>query len=237
MSKLAIITGGSRGIGYSIAEKFAQMGFNLILMAKTASNLASAKQGLLKINANISIETIAVDFSDSAAVESIAQTITEKHSNIDILVNSAGVLSIEFEHASAATLSTLFSVNCISTMVLTNAISEQMKQARSGYIINIASLAGKSHLPKIGAYAATKAALISYSESLYKHLLPHDVKVSCLCPSVVNTEMTDDGRIANQDKIQTDDLVNAVTYILTLGKGAQLPQLDIDCTPIALANL
>ena len=237
MSKLAIITGGSRGIGYSIAEKLAQMGFNLILMAKTASNLASAKQGLLKINANISIETIAVDFSDSAAVESIAQTITEKHSNINILVNSAGDLSIEFEHASAATLSTLFSVNCISTMVLTNAISEQMKQARSGYIINIASLAGKSHLPKIGAYAATKAALISYSESLYKHLLPHDVKVSCLCPSVVNTEMTDDGRIANQDKIQTDDLVNAVTYILTLGKGAQLPQLDIDCTPIALANL
>ncbi len=132
MSKLAIITGGSRGIGYSIAEKLAQMGFNLILMAKTASNLASAKQGLLKINANISIETIAVDFSDSAAVESIAQTITEKHSNIDILVNSAGVLSIEFERASAATLSTLFSVNCISTMVLTNAISEQMKQARSG---------------------------------------------------------------------------------------------------------
>ncbi|ACA86148.1 SDR family NAD(P)-dependent oxidoreductase [Shewanella woodyi] len=237
MSKLAIITGGSRGIGYSIAEKFAQMGFSLILMAKTASNLASAKQGLLKINANISIETIAVDFSDSAAVESVAQTITKKHSNIDILVNSAGVLSIEFEHASAATLSTLFSVNCISTMVLTNAISEQMKQARSGYIINIASLAGKSHLPKIGAYAATKAALISYSESLYKHLLPHNVKVSCLCPSVVNTEMTDDGRIANQDKIQTDDLVNAVAYILSLGKGAQLPQLDIDCTPIALAKL
>lgn len=237
MSKLAIITGGSRGIGYSIAEKFAQMGFNLILMAKTASNLASAKQGLLKINANISIETIAVDFSDSAAVESVAQTITEKHSNIDILVNSAGVLSIEFEHASAATLSTLFAVNCISTMVLTNAISEQMKQARSGYIINIASLAGKSHLPKIGAYAATKAALISYSESLYKHLLSHNVKVSCLCPSVVNTEMTDDGRIANQDKIQTDDLVNAVAYILSLGKGAQLPQLDIDCTPIALAKL
>ncbi|MBW8183734.1 SDR family NAD(P)-dependent oxidoreductase [Shewanella nanhaiensis] len=237
MSKLAIITGGSRGIGYSIAEKLAQMGFNLILMAKTANNLTSAKQALLEINPNISIETIAIDFSDSAAIESVAQTITEKHTNIDILVNSAGVLSIEFEHASAATLSTLFSVNCISTMVLTNAICEQMKQARSGYIINIASLAGKSHLPKIGAYAATKAALISYSESLYKHLLPHNVKVTCLCPSVVNTEMTDDGRIANQDKIQTDDLVNAVTYILSLGKGAQLPQLDIDCTPIALAQL
>ncbi|GGI84092.1 clavaldehyde dehydrogenase [Shewanella hanedai] len=237
MSKLALVTGGSRGIGYAIAEKLAQMGFNLILIAKTDTNLLSAKHDLLQSNPNIRVDTVAVDFADSAAVEIAALTLTQNHPQIDILVNSAGVLSIEFEHASAATLTSLFSINCISTMVLTNAIAAQMKRSRTGHIINIASLAGKTHLPKIGAYAATKAALISYSESLYKSLLPHDVKVSCLSPSVVNTEMTNDGRIANQDKIQTEEIVNAVIFILSLGKGAQLPQLDIDCTPIALAQL
>ena len=237
MTQLALITGGSRGIGYAIAEKFATMGFNLILIAQNDTRLLSAKHALQHINSNIHIDTLAIDFTDSSAVEQAAKALSKANPNINILVNSAGVLSIEFEHASAATLTSLFSINCISTMILTNAIAAQMKEYRTGHIINIASLAGKSHLPKIGVYAATKAALISYSESLYKSLLPYDVKVSCLCPSVVNTEMTNDGRIANQDKIQTDDIVNAITFILSLGKGAQLPQLDIDCTPIALTQL
>lgn len=81
----------------------------------------------------------------------------------------------------------------------------------------------------MAVYAASKAALISYSEALHKALLPFNINVTCLCPSVVNTDMTYDGRMDNAHKIQTDDLVNAIRFLLAQRQQISIPRMDIHC--------
>ncbi len=109
-----------------------------------------------------------------------------------------------------------------------------MKQQGFGEIYNIGSTAGLEPVPKIAAYSATKSAIVSYSQSLYHELLPFGIKVCCLCPSVVNTDMTNDGRINNNLKIETQDLTKALDFIRGLSASAAVSMLSIRCKVIDL---
>ncbi|MBF4391762.1 SDR family NAD(P)-dependent oxidoreductase, partial [Vibrio anguillarum] len=119
-----------------------------------------------------------------------------------------------------AKLSELVNVNLLSTITACNLVAEKMKQQGYGEIYNLGSTAGLVPVPKIAAYSATKAAIVRYSQSLYHELLPFGVKVCCLCPSVVDTDMTNDGRIANRLKIEKQDLTKALSFIRSLSPGA-----------------
>lgn len=109
-----------------------------------------------------------------------------------------------------------------------------MKQQGYGEIYNLGSAAGLVPVPKIAAYSATKAAMVSYSQSLYQELLPFGVKVCCLCPSVVDTDMTNDGRVDNKLKIETQDLAKALSFVRSLSLGAAVNTLSIRCSVIDL---
>ena len=156
------------------------------------------------------------------------------HENIDVLVNSAGVLAAGNTDISLATLSELVNVNLLSTITACNLIAEKMKQQGYGEIYNLGSTAGLVPVPKFAAYSATKAAMVSYSQSLYQELLPFGVKVCCLCPSVVDTDMTNDGRIDNKLKIETQDLAKALSFVRSLSPGAAVNTLSIRCSVIDL---
>ena len=234
MSKVAIITGASRGIGKTISHYFAKEGYTLVLLALNTKNLEQAQTELKAKYPSCLVETASVDFNNPSDVESAIKSIIEMHENIDVLVNSAGVLAAGNTDISLATLSELVNVNLLSTITACNLIAEKMKQQGYGEIYNLGSTAGLVPVPKIAAYSATKAAMVSYSQSLYQELLPFGVKVCCLCPSVVDTDMTNDGRIDNKLKIETQDLAKALSFVRSLSSGAAVNTLSIRCSVIDL---
>ncbi|WP_045451888.1 SDR family NAD(P)-dependent oxidoreductase [Vibrio campbellii] len=234
MSKVAIITGASRGIGKTISHYFAKEGYTLVLLALNTKNLEQAQTELKAQYPLCLVETVSVDFNNPSDVESAIKSIIEMHENIDVLVNSAGVLAAGNTDLSLATLSELVNVNLLSTITACNLIAEKMKQQGYGEIYNLGSTAGLVPVPKIAAYSATKAAMVSYSQSLYQELLPFGVKVCCLCPSVVDTDMTNDGRIDNKLKIETQDLAKALSFVRSLSPGAAVNTLSIRCSVIDL---
>lgn len=202
MKKLAIITGASRGIGYAIAKYLASRGMDLILIAQHIDGLSRAKQSIMDAHPECRVHVAPVDMEDVASVDSSITRILEDFPIVSILINAAGVLKLGASEMPTAHLLELLTVNLTSTLVISNKVAEQMKSARAGHIFTIASLAGIESQGKLAAYASSKAGLISYSQSLYSDLLVHNVNVTCLCPSVVNTDMTNDGRIKNEEKFR-----------------------------------
>ncbi|WP_214654724.1 SDR family NAD(P)-dependent oxidoreductase, partial [Vibrio anguillarum] len=173
-----------RGIGKTISHYFAQEGYSLVLLALHTENLEQAKAELKSRYSSCSVKTLPVDFNNPSEVETIITSIIKEHGNIDAMVNSAGVLAAGNTNLPLAKLSELVNVNLLSTITACNLVAEKMKQQGYGEIYNLGSTAGLVPVPKIAAYSATKAAIVSYSQSLYHELLPFGVKVCCLCPSV-----------------------------------------------------
>ncbi|MEZ9796126.1 SDR family NAD(P)-dependent oxidoreductase [Vibrio cyclitrophicus] len=234
MTKVAIITGSSRGIGKKISHYFAQEGYYLILMSLNKLNLEQAKVEINTLFPSCNVEVVPIDFNVPSEVETTITSIIKKHKNIEVMVNSTGILAAGNTKLPLVKLSELMNVNLLSTITACNIVAEQMKKQGFGEIYNIGSTAGLTPVPKIAAYAASKAAIISYSESLYHELLPFGVKVCCLCPSVVNTDMTNDGRIDNKLKIETQDLTKALDFIRSLSSAATVSTLSIRCRIIDL---
>ncbi|ALP42890.1 SDR family oxidoreductase [Aeromonas schubertii] len=232
MKKIALITGASRGIGRALAVYFADQGYDLLLVARSADQLASCRQALQASHEGIVIETLATDFASPDVALREVEALLARHTRLDVLVSSAGVLNAGHVEMDLAQLGTMVNINLITTMAICNLVARKMKTQGRGEIYNIGSMAGLEPVGKIGAYAATKAAIVSYSQSLYQELLPHGVRVCCLCPSVVDTDMTNDGRIPNELKIATGDLVKAVAFVRSLSAGCAMATLPIRCRVI-----
>ncbi|WP_104023697.1 SDR family NAD(P)-dependent oxidoreductase [Vibrio hyugaensis] len=236
MSKFALITGGSRGIGKAISHYFAQRGYSLLLLSLNRENLERTKEELTSKFTSCHVETICVDLNCLVEVETVMTSIIQKKGTIDALVNSAGILVAGNTGLRCKKVSEVVNINLTSTITICNLVAEKMKDQSFGEIYNLGSTAGFNSVPKIAVYSAIKAAVFSYSQSLYYELLPFGVKVCCLCPSVVDTDMTNDGRIDNKLKINAEDLTKALEFIQSLSPGAAVSSLTIRCRVIDLEN-
>lgn len=237
VKKLALIIGGTRGIGRSISQYFASKGYDLLIVSKSASSLANVKRDILFGNSNLNVYTYQMDMNNPSEFGLALSELLEGIGVIDVLVNSAGVMVNGMIDVQREDVDSMMNVNLFSTILACNIVARKMKAQGFGEIYNIGSLAGLENINKIGVYASTKAALISLSESFYKELLPYGVSVSCLCPSVVDTEMTDDGRIPNELKIAPVDIAKSIEFIQGLSSGASVPLLAIRCKVIDLENV
>ncbi|MFC5044373.1 SDR family NAD(P)-dependent oxidoreductase [Aquimarina hainanensis] len=234
MDSFALITGASRGIGKTLSYYFAEQGYSLILISLHQNTLDKVKAEIQTKHPDVTIQTVSIDFSKPFEVSSKAQSIIEQYSTIDVLVNSAGVLFPGNTGLAVDKLSELINVNLISTITISNLVIEKMKKQGYGEVYTLGSMAGLEAVSKIAAYSATKAAIVSYSQSLYQELTPLNIQVCCLCPSVVNTDMTNDGRISNDLKIETNDLASAIHFVRTLSTGASMPIVPLRCKVIDL---
>ncbi|CZF77535.1 Sorbitol dehydrogenase [Grimontia celer] len=237
MQKRVWVTGGSRGIGFALAQHFVEGGHKVLVIAKNENSLDSARQRIEGQNPEADFVSVQLDFSDAKAVDSKVQKLLQEFGTPDILVSNAGILAFGNTSASASTIHDVFMVNVVSSLVFTNKVAEAMKEKGAGRIFILGSTAGMTPVSKLGVYSASKAAVVSYGQSLYEEMLPHGVDVTCLCPSVVDTDMTDDGRIDKMLKIQQEDIVKAVDYIMSLSPGCAVPLQKIACKVIDLENL
>lgn len=187
-SPYALIAGGSKGIGYAIAEALAKRGYNLILIARHIDTLEVAKRKLESAYP-IHVEVLVHDLSlDTSALE-IARWCTEKNIQLKVLCNVAG-LGGERDYLSVAldTVRYMVRLNVESCMALSYTLLPLLEKNAPSYILNVGSMAGLAPIPSKNIYAATKSAVVFFSYSLRYQLKKKNISVICLCPGPVFTK-------------------------------------------------
>jgi short-subunit dehydrogenase len=191
----ALVTGASSGIGASIARRLAADGTDLVVVARDRDRLEA-----LAATVPVQIEVLAADLSERADVGRVADRIRSTDAPVDLLVNNAGLgftgrfAELDYERERG-----VVAVNVLALHELSHAAAVAMSAAGTGGILNIASVAG--YLPSAGGatYAATKAFVNSFSESLHQDLADAGVVVTASCPGFTRTEFQDRAEIDQSD--------------------------------------
>lgn len=189
-TRIALITGASSGIGAAFARKLASLGYNLILVARREARLVQLATQLQQ-QFNIQAQALVADLSQSVAVERIERLIAELPT-LELLVNNAGFgVPGKFAEIPLNKTMAMIDVHVKTSTCLAYAALPVMMKRGKGAIINVASIGGFIPKPQDTVYCATKAYLISFSESLQGELADTGVHVQALCPGFVPTEFLD----------------------------------------------
>ncbi len=184
MIKTAFITGGSRGIGAATVRAFAAEGYNVAFTYKNSKGKADAlakETGALAIRA---------DSSKNDEIQNAIKQAETRFSKIDVLINNAGISKTGLvTDLSEEELEEIFNVNTLGAFHATRAVLPSMIRGKSGVIINVSSIWGMVGASCEVAYSASKAALIGMTKALAKEVGPSNIRVNCVAPGVIDTEM------------------------------------------------
>jgi 3-oxoacyl-[acyl-carrier protein] reductase len=190
--KRALVTGGSRGIGRATAVMFARAG------ADVAINFLNREKEALEVKKTISdlgrdCLVLKADISQKNQVEEMVETLLHDWNQIDILVNNAGIWTYgEMGNMDSAIWYETMQLNLDAVFFLCNSVVPAMKRKKQGWIINVSSTAGVRGEALHSHYAASKGAIISFTKSLAAELAPLGIRVNCVAPGWVDTEMCEE---------------------------------------------
>lgn len=188
--KVALVTGGGRGIGKAAATKFAEGGADIVIADIDPQTAKDTAEGISALG--VSVISISLDVGEIAQIENMVQEAVSKLGSVDILFNNAGLTRhISFFDIEEDHWDQINRVNAKGAFFCMQKVANQMvKQARGGRIINTASIAGKGYRrTSNAAYAASKGAVIAMTHSAASVLAEHDVNVNAICPGIVQTDM------------------------------------------------
>ncbi|MCO6432556.1 MAG: SDR family NAD(P)-dependent oxidoreductase [Deltaproteobacteria bacterium] len=231
MEKTAIITGAGRGIGRALACGLAADGFNVVLISRNEPDLEGVKREIAALvpNSDSKVVLYPISVTERAAIDKAVSDVIERYGAIDVLINNAGINYQGTWQIDPARFEEMLAVNTLGPFNMMHAVVPQMKKRGSGYIINVASICAVEGFEGVGAYSASKFALLGFNESLYRELSPLGIKVTALCPSWTNTDMAKHSPLSDSDKIQPADVLEAVRFLLKLGPSATVKELVIGC--------
>ena len=183
--KTVIITGASEGVGAATASKFAEAGANLMLVARTKKNLeAVAKQ----LRDRSRVEIFAMDVADPEACVDLFKKTQFEYGHVDILINNAGYHARgPVEKVDATELARMIDVNLSAPLVLTRLAIPHLREAGGGAIINVGSLAGRTHVPGSAGYSASKSGLRAFTYALAEELRDSGIKIGIVSPGPIDT--------------------------------------------------
>jgi short-subunit dehydrogenase len=211
--KNVLLTGASRGIGVYIARELASAGANLALVARNGEALAEVAASLKGVRA----VALPADLSAFDAYPGLVARAREALGSIDVLINNAALEAQGlYEQWSRPVIEEFMAVDLVGPMLLVKAVLPDMLAARSGHVVNVASLAGKTGIPYNAVYSAAKGGLIAFSHSLRVELAAQGVGVSVVSPGFI----TDSGMFASKSAVS----------------GAKVPPLVGSSTPGAVAR-
>lgn len=193
MSKVVLVTGGSRGIGKAISKRFAKEGYDIIINYKENESRAEEAKREIENSYDAKVMLVKADLSNEEAIIDMVNQIFNTYGKIDVLVNNAGVvIDKEFDEKTIKDWENTIKVNLIAPFVLTKLIGRKMYEAKSGAIINISSTNGiNTYYPTSVDYDASKAGVISLTYDAAVEFAPY-VRVNSVAPGWVNTEMNKD---------------------------------------------
>ncbi len=186
--KIALVTGGSRGIGLAIATRLAQAGAHILVAARAEDTLAQAVDHIRAVGG--SADKLVFDVQDIAAgQEAIDHSVTQ-YGRLDILVNCAGInVRAPATEIKPEDFDQVYQVNVRGPLFLSQAAGRAMIAAGSGKIINIASLTSFIGLSKVASYAASKGALVQMTRTLATEWASHNVQVNAVAPGFIHTDL------------------------------------------------
>ena len=215
--KVALVTGGSRGIGRAIAVKLATLGADVAICGRDAAKLAETESAIR--GAGVRTVAIAADVTRSNEVAKLVERVESDLGAIRLLVNNAGMgLFGPVHEKSEEEWDKLIDTNLKSVFLVSRTVIPGMIRRGGGDIVNISSLAGKSVFPGGGIYCASKWGLQGLSGCMAEELREHGIRVSTVCPGSVATEFSGRGPKDSSKVLKPEDVAHAVAMIATQGE-------------------
>jgi NADP-dependent 3-hydroxy acid dehydrogenase YdfG len=245
MSKIALITGATSGIGRATAISLAKEKFNLIVTGRR-SHLLTSLANDIENDYGVRVLPLVFDIRDYNDVVDKIGKLDPDWSNIDVLINNAG-LAVGLNPLDSGVIDDwerMIDTNIKGLLYVSRIISETMKKRGSGHIINVGSIAGKSVYPNGNVYCATKYAVDALSKSMMMDLHIHNVKVSQICPGAVETEFSrvrfkgDNEKASNVYKgfepLTAEDIAEVIRYMVMAPSHVNIS--DVVVMPLAQAS-
>ena len=214
--KTVIITGGSEGVGAATARMFAEAGANLMLVARTRKNLEELAE---QLRDKSRVEIFPMDVADPEACENLFKKAQFEFGRVDVLINNAGYhMRGLVEQVDAVDLAKMIDVNLRAPIMLTRLAIPHLREAGGGAIINVGSLAGRTHVPGSAGYSASKSGLRAFTYALAEELRGSGIKIGIVSPGPIDTGFI----MADIDK--TSDL----TFSQPISSADEVAQVILD---------
>lgn len=226
-NKIAVVTGGSKGIGYAVAKALLVNGAKVFICARGKADMRDAIE---KLSAYGHVEGEACDVRSEDQVRMLLDECHRRLGGLDILVNNAGIgiMAKTVEEISGEEFRQTIETNLYGVFYACHYGVPMMKQRGGGYIINISSLAGQNAHPKMAAYNASKFGLNGFSEALMQEVRHDNIKVSYICPGSVNTSFGGDEPSEEKAwQLQPEDISETVLGLLAMHPRALPSKVEI----------
>ena len=215
--RIAMITGAARGIGKAFCESYVREGASVVI---ADINLAQAEVTAASIGDAVS--TVHIDVTDPASITLAVDTVVERHGRIDILINNAALFDLDpIVDITRESYTRLFDTNVFGTLFTLQAVARHMiTRGEGGKIINMASQAGRRGEALVAVYCATKAAVISLTQSAGLDLIKHGINVNAIAPGVVDGEHWEgvDAKFAAAEGLEPGEKKRAVGEAVPFGR-------------------
>jgi NAD(P)-dependent dehydrogenase (short-subunit alcohol dehydrogenase family) len=228
--RAALITGASSGIGLAIAQALGEDGYALTVSARRAQKLEGATEQLRE--AGLEVQAVPAQMAEEEDVVNLVAAHKEKYGRMDVLVNNAGVgIGQPMEEIRTKFLDMQLDVNLRAVVLGTRESLPMLREAGAEHgkalIVNTASIAGKSGTPWLSVYAATKAAVINFSQATQKEVGEAGIQVTALAPAFVDTPMTEfaKGQVEAEKMIRPEDIAEAVRLLLRTSPYCHIPEI------------
>ena len=225
--KVALVTGGGRGIGAAIALKLASLGATTIACGRTLARLQHTA-GQIR-SAGGQSEAIACDVADWSSVAALAEKIQTTFGRLDILVNNAGIGSFSgpLHTMPPEKWDAILNTNLRGVFYTIRALAPMMISGGGGDIVNISSIASKNPLPNGAAYSASKWGLNGLTYSVAEELRGHNIRVSVICPGSTHTEFSPHEGKSPDKMLAPEDIAHAVEMLVTSRQQAFVSEINI----------
>lgn len=224
---VAVVTGGSRGIGLAIANRLAEMGAAMVITGRDEAHIQKACRDIG--DRGLTCQAVVCDVTNLASTQRLGEYVRTTFGRIDILVNNAGVAGtpLPLHELPAAEWDAIFNTNLRGVFYMVRALAPLMIESGGGHIINISSLAGKNPLPRGAAYSASKWGLNGLTYSIAEELRGHNIRASVVCPGSVNTAFSPAGGKDRSKKLRPEDVAHAVEMLVRQSPGSFISDVSL----------
>ena len=228
--RAALVTGASSGIGLAIADLLGQEGYAMTVAARRPDKLSAAVEELR--GKGYEVEEVAANLTAEEDVQRVVAAHRERFGRLDVLVNNAGVgIGAPVAEHQTKRIDMQLDLNLRAIILFYRECAEMLHAAgaehRNAVVVNLSSIAGKGGAGWLSVYAATKAAVIGWTQSMNKELATAGIKSVALCPGFVDTPMTEFIReqVKPEDMIRPEDIAEAVRFILRTSPNCVVPEI------------
>jgi short-subunit dehydrogenase len=228
MNKLIVVTGGTKGIGRAVVDKFTSEGFDVALCARNKEDLAKAEAEIKNLGRGVNVFIKSVDMADQKQVKSFTDFVENLNRPVDVLVNNAGYFlpgSISTE--AEGTLESMIHANLYSAYYTTRGLVHKMKERKDGHIFNICSIASIKAYSNGGSYAITKFAMLGFSKCLREELKEFGIRVTAIMPGATKTASWDGVDLPEERFMKIEDVADTIYAAYALSKRSVVEEIII----------